>query len=229
MDSQTCFLLSHVRYGDNGAVLDCFSKDQGFQSFFISNIYSPRNKKKSYLFPLREVQITVASHRKSNSLLSISKIETVSSTYDYNDVNINSILFFVADFLHQVLREEQQYERIYEEIGSFLDQLFLKNFEAHIGLIFKILHRQGILPLFSDLQFLNPEAGNFSALQVVKLFDEELSGVWKNYLTHGDLYKIKLTRKLRKKMIDSLMYYYSLHFDGFREPVSLAVIQQIYD
>ncbi|WP_027377667.1 DNA repair protein RecO [Kaistella palustris] len=229
MTTLICYLLSHVRYGDDGAVVNCFSEKHGYQSFFISKIYAPRNKKKSFLFPLREMQITLNSARSRNSLQTISKIETVNSTYEYSDININSILFFAADFLHQVLREEQNHAAIYTEISNFLGQLYRKNLDAHIGLVFKILQKQGISPLHSDLPFLNPEEGNFGSVQSAQLFDEELSGVWKNYIAEENIYQIKLSRNIRKKMIDSLMQYYQLHYEGFREPVSLAVIQQIYD
>lgn len=229
MVTQNCFLLSYVKYGDNGAVLTCFSQDQGFQSFFASNIYSPKNKKKSYFFPLHEIQITVAPKKSGSGLSNISKIETAGNLHEFESVRINSILFFVSDFLVQVLREEQNYENIYEEIKIFLEHLYLENMDSYIPFIFKILEKQGISPLYSDETFLDPETGNFSSQQTMKLFDEEVSTVWKNYLRTTDQYAIKLKRNIRKKVLNSLMSYYRIHFHGFREPLSLAVIQQIYD
>ena len=229
MITQTCFLLSYVKYGDNGAVLTCFSRDQGFQSFFASNIYSPKNKKKSYLFPLHEIEITVAPKKGGSGLPNISRIETADQLYEFESVKINSILFFVADFLFQVLREEQNYERIYLEIKLFMQELYAENMDSYISFIFKILEKQGISPLVSSEVFLNPESGNFSSQKTMELFDEDVSTVWKNYLQSEDLYSIKLKRNLRKRVLDSLMSYYGIHFHGFREPMSLAVIQQIYD
>ncbi|MEC5157220.1 DNA repair protein RecO [Chryseobacterium sp. MP_3.2] len=229
MITQTCFLLSYVKYGDNGAVLTCFSKDQGFQSFFASNIYSPRNKKKSYLFPLNEIQITVAPKKSGSGLPTVSRIETADQLYEFESVKINSILFFVSDFLFQVLREEQNYERIYIEIKNFMKELYAENMDSYISFIFKILEKQGISPLVSAEVFLNPEIGTFSSQKSMELFDEEISTIWKDYLQSENLYSIKLNRNLRKKMLDSLMSYYGTHFHGFREPISLAVIQQIYD
>ncbi len=229
MNTQTCFLLSYVKYGDNGAVLNCFTEDQGFQSFFAPNIYSAKNKKKSYLFPLHEIQITLSPRRSGAGLQNISNIEPADNSTEFDSVKINSILFFVADFLFQVLRDEQNYSEIYPEIKVFLEQLYLENMDSYIAFIFKILQKQGISPLLSDDNFLNPESGNFSSQKSLELFDEEVSGVWKNYLQTDDLYALKLKRNVRKRVLDSLMAYYGMHFHGFREPVSLAVIQQIYD
>lgn len=229
MNTQNCFLLSYVKYGDNGAVLNCFSQDQGFQSFFASNIYSAKNKKKSYLFPLHEIQIAVSPKRSGAGLPNISHIETANNSIEFDSVKINSILFFVADFLFQVLREEQNYSKIYEEIKLFLEQLYLENMDSYIAFIFKILEKQGISPLQGEGLFLNPESGNFSSEKSLELFDEEVSQVWKMYLQSDDLYALKLKRNVRKKVLDSLISYYGIHFHGFREPLSLAVIQQIYD
>lgn len=229
MLSQTCFLLSYVKYGDKGAVLNCFSRNNGYESFFAPNIYAPRNRQKSYLFPLQEIQITFAAKKRGDSLQNVLKIEKAENTEEVNNVNVNSILFFIADLLNQILKEEQHSEKMYDEIKMFLGELNLKNYDAHIGLIFRILLRQGISPLFADLRYVNPESGNFTDQQSVQLFDEEITGVWKNFITSENIYGIKLPRNLRKKMIQSLMYYYSLHIDGFREPVSLSIIQQIYD
>lgn len=229
MNVQTCFLLSYVKYGDNGAVLNCFSQDLGFQSFFASNIYSSKNKKKSYLFPLHEIQITLSAKRSGAGLQNISNIEPANDAVEFESVKINSILFFVADFLFQVLREEQNYSKIYAEIKLFLEELYLENMDSYIAFIFKILEKQGISPLLSEERFLNPESGTFAAQKSLELFDEEVSLVWKSYLQTDDLYALKLKRSIRKKVLNSLMSYYGMHFHGFREPVSLAVIQQIYD
>lgn len=229
MNVQTCFLLSYVKYGENGAVLNCFSHEFGFQSFFASHIYSSKNKKKSYLFPLHEIQITVSQKKSGVGLQNISTIEPVNHGTEFENVKINSILFFVADFLFQVLRDEQNFEKIYTEIQLFLDQLYAGNMDSYIAFVFKILERQGISPLVGKELYLNPESGNFSSQKSVDLFDEEVSIIWKNYLQSNDLYRITLKRNVRKRILDSLMSYYRIHFHGFREPISLAIIQQIYD
>lgn len=229
MNTQICFLLSYVKYGDNGAVLNCFSQEHGFQSFFAANIYSSKNKKKSYLFPLHEIQITVSQKKSGAGLQNISNIEPANNAIQFDSVRINSILFFVSDFLFQVLREEQNYAQVYAEIKIFLEQLYGENMDSYIAFIFKILEKQGISPLLGSEVFLNPENGNFSSQKSMELFDEEVSIIWKNYLQTDDLYSLKLKRNARKRVLDSLMSYYGMHFHGFREPISLAVIQQIYD
>jgi DNA repair protein RecO (recombination protein O) len=55
MNSQNGFLLSFIKYGENDAVLHCFTEEEGFQSYFLKGIYSKKNKKKALLQPLNKL------------------------------------------------------------------------------------------------------------------------------------------------------------------------------
>lgn len=229
METQECFLLSYLKYGDNDAILNCFGKDSGFFTAFARGIYASKNKKKAYLFPLNQLKITFINGRKSSNLPNVSKIERVVLGYDFNDVKVNAILFFVADFLNQVVKEETYPSKIYFETEEFFVELLAENFSSYIGFIFKILSIQGISPLYENLTYLNPETGNFESEKSHQFFDKEISNIWKNYLIDDKVYQIQLNRTIRKKVLDSLMIYYSIHFSGFFEPKSLEIIQQIFD
>ena len=229
MQNQVCFLLSYIKYGDNDAVLHCFSKDAGYQSFFARGIYSARNKKKAYLFPLNQINITVVPRRNSGGIPTISKIEMVAQDYDFADVKINTVLLFVADFLNQVLREETHHSNTYSEIGRFLNALYSGDLGAYTAFIFKILSCQGLSPLPGDGDYLDPESGTFSASQTHSFFTEEISAVWKQLASAADIYDVALKRPLRRSFLDSLMLYYKFHVTGFSEPNSLEIIHQIYE
>lgn len=230
MQNQLCFLLSYLKYGENDAILHCFSKESGFQTFFVKGIYSSKNKKKAYLFPLNQVNITINHRRNSSAMLTASKIEKGNLIFDFDDVKISTIVFFVADFLHQILREETHFQILFNEIENLIKELYKKNFDAYIAFVFIVLKTQGISPLVENEKFLDPETGTFSASQNHIIFNEEISTIWKNYLTDlKNAYQIKLSRMLRTKILESQMYYYQVHFTGFYKPNSLAVIEQIFD
>ncbi|MGS0748846.1 recombination protein O N-terminal domain-containing protein [Halpernia sp. GG3] len=40
MTKKKGFLLSYLKYGDNDAILHCFTNDEGFESFYIRGIYA---------------------------------------------------------------------------------------------------------------------------------------------------------------------------------------------
>ncbi|RZJ44174.1 MAG: hypothetical protein EOO19_12205 [Chryseobacterium sp.] len=126
------------------------------------------------------------------------------------------------------MREETQYNVIYKEIEAFIEELFNKNYNAYITFIFIVLRSQGISPLLSAEMYLNPEKGVFNNEKSHHLFDEETSLIWKNYLESENPYHLKLNRQARNKILESQLLYYQIHFTGFYQPKSLAIIEQLF-
>ena len=228
MQNQNCFLLSYIKYGDNDAFLHCFSAEEGYKSYFVKGIYATKNKKKPYLFPLNLLNISVINRGKTKSVSTVSKLELAVDFHDFNDVRSNTILFFIAEFLHQILKEEDQNQNAFSAIESFREQIKNQNYSSYIALIFRFLEISGIAPLYTDEKFLDPESGTFNREIAHAIFDEEVSAVWKIFLTskHSD---IPLKREMRNTVVDSLMIYYHYHFSGFYTPKSLAVLRQIFE
>ena len=229
MQNQDCFLLSYVKYGDHDAILHCFSAQHGYQSLFARGIYSSKNKKKPYLFPLNLLSITLAKGNGQKSLPAVAKIEPATAFCDFNDVKINSMLFFTADFLQQILRQEDQNEVAFNEINRFIEHVERSNSVSHLSLIFQFLKVSGIAPLLKEGRFLDPESGNFTAELSHPFFTAEISSLWRKFLTAENTYAIQLPRRERNNFLDSLMIYYHLHFTGFYTPHSLEILREIYE
>lgn len=139
--TQEVFLLSYTKYGDHDAVLHCFCKENGFESFFAKGIYAPKNKKKAFLFPLNQLFFQTSDRKKN--MRNILKIEQKNTNLFSSDIRKNSILFFVSDLLNQVLRNESQNQNIFYEITNFLYELQTENFQSHLVFIFQLLKHQG--------------------------------------------------------------------------------------
>lgn len=224
--TQEVFLLSYTKYGDHDAVLHCFCRENGFESFFAKGIYAPKNKKKAFLFPLNELLLYTSDKKKS--IQNVQKIEQKNIDLFSSDIRKNSILFFISDLLNQVLRNENQNVGIYSEISIFLSQLQIDNFQSHLIFIFRLLKQQGLQPLFSDKTFLNPETGNFEDIEMHHFFDKTISDIWKDLITSQDPYSIKLSRTEKQNFLDSILVYFHYHFTDFREPRSLEIIKEIF-
>lgn len=224
--TQEVFLLSYTKYGDHDAVLHCFCRENGFESFFVKGIYAPKNKKKAFLFPLNELLLYTSDKKKS--IQNVQKIEQKNVDFFSSDIRKNSILFFVSDLLNQVLRNENQNVGIYSEISIFLSQLQIDNFQSHLIFIFRLLKQQGLQPLFSDKTYLNPETGNFEDIEMHHFFDKTISDIWKDLITSQDPYSIKLSRSEKQNFLDSILVYFHYHFTDFREPRSLEIIKEIF-
>lgn len=228
MNSQKGFLLSFIKYGENDAILHCFTEEDGFQTYFLKGIYSKRNKKKALLLPLNQLSFSI-NLGKSSGIPSVSKFELVKNSDIYTDIRVNTVIFFISDFLNQILRNEQKNPNLFFCINEFIDELSLKNYQSHLIFLIKILKIQGVAPLIDNNQYLDPETGTFSPHQVHQMFNLEISTMWRCIVTFENPYEMKIQSVLRKDFLDSILVYYHYHITDFRIPASLEVIQQIFE
>jgi len=228
MNSQNGFLLSYIKYGENDAVLHCFTEEDGFQSYFLKGIYTKKNKKKALLLPLSKLNFSLNPLR-GNGIQTISKFEMVKSNDIYMDIRCNTVVFFISDFLNQNLRHENKNHTIFFCLEEFIDELQSRNYQSHLVFLIKILKIQGVAPLINDSKYLDPETGTFTSEIMNHLFTEEISAVWKSILTTESPYRVKIPSRFRKDFLYSLLVYYHYHITEFKIPASLEVIQQIFE
>ena len=226
--TDTGYLLSYVRYGDNDAILHCFTKEAGFQSLFMRGIYSPKNKKKAYLAPLNELTFVKSDFRKASKIQNISKIEQIKMLDCHTDMRASAVIFFIAEFLHQVLANEMKQSHIYRAVDEFLNQIEKQNYQAHFIFLVEFLKIQGVAPLFGNGKFLDPENGCFDLEICHNLFNEEVSALWKDLISEEEIYNIKIKNTLKEDFLDSVLLYYYHHFPNFRVPKSLEVLRQVF-
>ncbi|WOC51538.1 DNA repair protein RecO (recombination protein O) [Bergeyella porcorum] len=226
---QKGFLLSYIKYGDNDAILHCFTRDYGYTSYFVKGLYAPKNKKKAYLQPLNELAIATLDKGSRSPMKTVSKLE-LNASYDASpSVKKNTIIFFVSDFLNQILKNENSNPLIYQEIEGLKAELEAHNHQSHLVFLFRILCCQGLNPLYDQCPYLNPESGNFEAEKSHPLFDENISKLWKLLIVSDNNYAIPIAASLRKSFLDSLLVYYHYHFTDFRTPHSLEILQSIFE
>lgn len=228
MNSQNGFLLSYIKYGENDAVLHCFTEEEGFQSYFLKGIYTKKNKKKALLLPLSKLNFSLLPLR-GNGIQTISRFEMIKSNDIYTDIRCNSVVFFISDFLNQNLKHENKNHHLFFCMEEFIDELENQNYQSHLIFLIKILKIQGVAPLLNSGKFLDPETGTFSSELMHQIFNEEISAIWLAILSSENPYRIKIPSSYRKDFLDSILVYYHYHITDFRIPASLEVIQQIFE
>lgn len=228
MNSQNGFLLSYIKYGENDAVLHCFTEEEGFQSYFLKGLYTRKNKKKALLLPLSKLNFSLLPVR-GNGIQTVSRFEMIKSNDIYSDIRCNAVVFFISDFLNQNLKHENKNHHIFFCMEEFIDELENRNYQSHLVFLMKVLKIQGVAPLLNNGAFLDPETGTFSMEMVHQIFTEDISSIWKGILSSENPYQIKIPSSFRKDFLDSLLVYYHYHVTDFRIPASLEIIQQIFE
>ncbi|MDO4225100.1 MAG: DNA repair protein RecO, partial [Bergeyella zoohelcum] len=203
-------------------------ESNGYDTFFVKGIYASKNKKKAYLQPLGELLLTLKFQR-NGQLKNISKIEFASQSFDISeDIRGHSMVFFIADFLNQILRNEQKNDVIFDEILKLKQEIQNNNFQSHLVFLFEILRIQGILPLVNEQIFLDPESGNFTDVLAHHFFTEEISTLWRRLSEAVQPYETNISPSQRRDFLDSLLVYYHYHFPDFKTPQSLEILQHIF-
>lgn len=228
MNKFSGFLLSYFKYGENDAVLHCFTLENGFQSFFLKGVYSAKNKKKAYLAPLNELLITVVDKKKISDLHLVSKIECLGNILPEYNVKVSSLAFFVSDFLHQVLRNEQANTLLYQEIKEMKLLISDGDTSAHYTFLIRLLKIFGISPLLQDGNFLNIEKAEFQKFSEENGPNDEVSLIWRKVLEEKFTPQ-KIKKESRKILLDSIIFYYKIHFPDFHTPKSLAILTQVFE
>lgn len=220
--------MSYFKYGENDAVLHCFTLENGFQSFFLKGVYSAKNKKKAYLAPLNELLITVVDKKKISDLHLVSKIECLDDILPEYNVKLSSLAFFVSDFLHQVLRNEQANTLLYQEIKEMKLLISDGDTSAHYTFLIRLLKIFGISPLLQDGNFLNIEKAEFQKFSEENGPNDEVSLIWRKVLEEKFTPQ-KIKKESRKILLDSIIFYYKIHFPDFHTPKSLAILTQVFE
>lgn len=229
MNTFVGFLVSVTRYGDQDAILHLVTQDFGFQSFYVRNIYTQRNKKKPYLSLLNELQITTSQGSIKGDLKTVRSLDLVSETQLYADFKAQSIVFFIAEICNSVLRNEEDAHASYQHIKELRKQLEKGFYHVHLVFLILLLKNLGSSPLFSEHHFLNPEEGAFGNDMYNRYFTQEISDIWKAILQSHDPFSVEIKNQSRKVMLDSILIYYHIHVPGFNMPKSLEVLQQIFE
>ncbi|WP_435522250.1 DNA repair protein RecO [Chryseobacterium indoltheticum] len=180
------------------------------------------------MLPLNKLNFSVNAG-KNSGIQTVSKFEITEVNDVYTDIKANTVIFFIADFLNQILRNENKNQIIFHTINEFIFELSQQNYRSHLILLIKILKIQGVAPLLGDGNYLDPETGTFSNTGTHHFFDSENSLLWKLILSSQNPYEIKIPQAMRKTFLDSLLVYYHYHITDFKTPNSLEIIQQIFE
>lgn len=227
METLSGFILSTIKYGDYDAIVHSYTLEKGYQSLYVKGVYTAKNKKKAYLQALNLISFECLPVKNHGSLQTVARMEPAQIPDFHTDIKAVTVVFFIADFLNIVLRQENNNRDIYTEIQSFIKELSLKNYRSHLIFMIRILVLQGLSPLKNGGLYIDIEDGQFSDQQFHTHFNEEVSNIWLEALGHSAPYDLEIPNNIRRPLLDSIMHYYQHHYPGFRRPASLEVIQQV--
>jgi DNA repair protein RecO (recombination protein O) len=239
-DTVQAIALGSVRYGDTSLIAACYTRQYGLQSYMLKGILSAkRNKKlsKSFFEPLSLLEFEA----KRNQDHKLGYLQQVHLLYPYStipfDLRKKAVVFFLAEIIHQVLKEEQQEANT--SLFDFIQKrmLWLDENDSiglfHLKTILDLTLFIGFEPNMSDRDapFFDLESGCMCRYKPKANFIEgRLKNLWVGILgmKFDLILEIKVSKEEKAALLDYAIKYFKLHLQQFKSPKSKEILNEIF-
>ena len=232
-------VLSTVKYGDSGMVVQMLTDRYGRQSYMVQGVRSSRGRgSKMALFqPLfvLEFEGLESSHSDLHKMREVQN-EVVFKSVPY-DIRKSTMALFMAEVLYRLVGEseanEPLFDFVYHSIRA-LDEIdegvanfhlwFLANLSRYLGYFPGNEHLKGSLFDMREGLYTRtlPLHDHVMSVEEAELLRD---------LTECDLEclgEIPLNREQRVAMLSRLVEYYSIHLDAIRSVRSIEILQEVF-
>ena len=234
--ADSAIILGTIEVKNNNNIVKMFTQDYGLVSVYLASGTKKKSARNAVLQPLSICQV-VYSNNKNTSIpkLKEANIETPLLSIQM-DIYKSAIALFLSDFLQMVLPKDQEdglFDFLCNSIKIF-NEIEDGKINYHLTFLLKISKWLGIQPTlnkernnFFDLKeglFLigTPNHPYYLSSAETQIFAQFLQSNWSN------IGCIKLTGTQRRKLLNSLIKYYTFHISGFRKPKSLTILEQVF-
>ncbi len=234
--ADSAIILGTIEVKNNNNIVKMFTQDYGLVSVYLASGTKKKSARNAVLQPLSICQV-VYSNNKNTSIpkLKEANIETPLLSIQM-DIYKSAIALFLSDFLQMVLPKDQEdglFDFLCNSIKIF-NEIEDGKINYHLTFLLKISKWLGIQPTlnkernnFFDLKeglFLigTPNHPYYLSSAETQIFAQFLRSNWSN------IGCIKLTGTQRRKLLNSLIKYYTFHISGFRKPKSLTILEEVF-
>ncbi|WP_394748329.1 DNA repair protein RecO [Spongiimicrobium salis] len=230
-------VLSALKYGDTSLIVKLFTVSDGLKSYLLRGVLASKKGKlkTAYFQPLTQLEIT-ANHKNKGTL---ERIGEVKIGYQYQSLHTvipkNAIALFLAEMLGNSIFEEEANGGLFYFLEAGLQWLDTHDDVANFHLFF-LLELTKYLGFYPDntiahLPYFDLQEGCFTEVLTTNpmIVGQNLS-YFKMFLgTNFDaMHSIRMRKKDRQELLNSIVLYFELHLQGFRKPKSLAILNEVF-
>ena len=238
MSNSRALVIKSIKQGETSLIVSCYLEEIGYRSFLVKGLYGSKKSRfsKAHFFPLNLININYSFNEKKNlGFIKEVKSEVLFNTI-HSDVQKSSVIVFLSEILNNVFREELE---VNQDLFDFLlnsliwyDNVIECN-NYHIKFLIELSKYIGFHPNISnenDSYFClesgsttntKPLGGNICG-EDLKLFKSLLG------MKFEDLNKMNINREARKRILNKIIDYYSLHLQMFKTPKSINVFAEVF-
>jgi DNA repair protein RecO (recombination protein O) len=230
-------ILSSLKYGDTSLIVKAFTYSDGLKSYLLKGILTSRKGKlkTAYFQPLTQLEIVV-NHKNKGTL---ERLIDAKVSYPYQsahtDIAKNAMIQFLAEMLVNSIFEEEQNKDLFDFLEASLQWLDthpnISNF--HLFFLLGLSKYLGFYPDKGrmDHPYFDLVEGAFiESPGIHPILKGEALDVFKTLLgTNFDaMHLIRVGKKTRQELLQSLVLYFEVHLHGFKKPRSLAILNEVF-
>ena len=229
-------VLSSLKYGDTSLIIRCYTQDFGLKSFIAKGVFSKKKRNTSLYFPLAEIDLSFQPKSNEQQLVFLKSAQT---SYYYESLHFHpiksAIVFFLAEILNLVLKEEADNPELYFYIENSLKEFDQKKddfADFHLIFLIQLSYFLGFYPdLEIDGNLFDLENGFFtnsnSSINMLKA-DETVLFKKLLELHFSEDSKNTFNQSQRSLLLEIIVKYYQIHTNNFKKPKSLQVLHELF-
>ena len=229
-------VLSSLKYGETSLIIRCFTQEFGLKSFIAKGVFSKKKRNTSLYFPLSEIDLSFQPKSNEQQLVFL---KSAQASYYYESLHFHpiksAIVFFLAEILNLVLKEESSNQEVYFYIEHSLKEFDQKKedfADFHLIFLLQLSHFLGFYPnLEQDGNLFDLENGFFSnSNSSINMLKASETVLFKKLLELNFTEDSKNTfnQSQRSLLLEILVKYYQIHTTNFKKPKSLQVLHELF-
>ncbi|MEO6883979.1 MAG: DNA repair protein RecO [Bacteroidia bacterium] len=232
-------VLQTIDYSENSIIAKIYTLQFGLSSFMINRVRSKKDKKKSFLQALAQVEL-VCDYKEKNNLQKIVEIRNAKpfQTIPF-DVMKMSIALFMNEIIYRSIHEEEPNENLFFFLAhsiETLDRTIENSSNFHLLFMIQFSKYLGFYPqgnYTSENYFFDLKEGSFTGIKprhenfILSPLAEALGAFLS--LKINEFHTVKMSNETRRKLLEKIILYFRLHLDSMREIKSHHVLEQIME
>ncbi|MBC2838017.1 DNA repair protein RecO [Robiginitalea sp. SC105] len=230
-------VLNSLKYGDTSLIVRMYTEQAGRQAYLLKGVLGRRKGglRAGFFQPLTQLEVVAGNSRSGK--LGYLKEALIGYPYAsiHSDVRKGAIALFLSEVLSESIREEEPNSELYsylEHTLQWLDQHGqVANF--HLRFLLGLTRYLGFYPDQTDpgAPYFDLAEGAFCRKPGLNpvLSGPNLESFRKILGINFDaIHEVELTQGRRRELLKSLLLYYEIHLQGFKQPRSLTVFDEVF-
>lgn len=228
-------VLNTRKFGDTSLITSMYTRNFGRQNYLIKGYRSTRAKKRhSYFQPMSIIEVVL--YYKENRDLQI--VTESSNRYFFQTMQTDPVRItlgmVVMEIFYQSVREEERNDALFEFLQRVLVMMDQQEGKLIHTFLYFLIHLTRHLGFFPDNQvkdatqpvYFDVRGGILQNAQGMRSSDMLIAHLCACSL--HECTQLRFSNQDKKELISTLLQYYLVHVEGFREPESLKVLQEVF-